>query len=404
MACLALFALPLAVAPAALAASNQPPLLPRGVTLPKDVMLPNDTVVAIYVPPAELKSRTYISAYNMWAEPGKVLDEARTEGAKRLFPQVTSAVPGAEGQYGLLLATHPVWGFSSGNLRLELRYRVFDPAGKLLREGSNTQTANVNAGGTLGGFRTVTGKAMQMVMIDLLRELKPSAAKFPATGQLATVSPASIARRDRPVSTGTGFYINAEGQLLTAAHVLRDCLVIEAKQGETTFTATQRAASDLLDVAVMDTGRPTTVALPLRAGQTFILGESVTNVGFPLSGLLANNPNVTRGNLSARGGMKGSMGLFTFSAPVQPGSSGGPVVSDGGELLGVTVGTLNLAALVRTGALPQNVNFALDAKHVASFLRRENVAFTEVPMRNNGTMQGANDAALAAVVQLSCYQ
>jgi S1-C subfamily serine protease len=179
---------------------------------------------------------------------------------------------------------------------------------------------------------------------------------------------------------------------------------VEAKQGETTFTATQRAASDLLDVAVLDSGRETTASLPLRQGQNVVLGESVTNVGFPLSGLLANNPNLTRGNVSARGGMKGSMGLFTFSAPVQPGSSGGPVVSDAGELLGVTVGTLNLATLVRTGALPQNVNFALDAKHVAAFLKRENVVFTEVPARTNGSMQTANDAALAAVVQLSCYQ
>jgi hypothetical protein len=50
------------------------------------------------------------------------------------------------------------------------------------------------------------------------------------------------------------------------------------------------------------------------------------------------------------------------------------------------------------------VNFALDAKHAAAFLKREGVAFTEVPARQGGSMQQANDAALAAVVQLSCFQ
>ena len=145
-------------------------------------------------------------------------------------------------------------------------------------------------------------------------------------------------------------------------------------------------------------------SLPLRTGQTLVLGEAVTNVGYPLSGLLATSPNLTRGNVSARAGLKGSLGLFQFSAPIQPGSSGGPVVSDGGELLGVTVSTLNVAALVTQGLLPQNVNFALDARYAAAFLKRENVAFVEVAPRANGTMQQANDAALAAVVQLSCFQ
>jgi len=283
-----------------------------------------------------------------------------------------------------------------------MKYRVFDPAGQLLREASQVQTASV--AGNPGAFDAIIYKSMQMVLIDVLRELAPSAAKYPATGEVAAVSPAIVVRRDEPVSTGTGFFINRSGQLLTAAHVLRDCLVIEAQQDGTSFPVTRRAESALLDLAVLDSGRETTRELPFRKGQLLILGESVTNVGYPLSGLLATSPNLTRGNVSARAGLKGSEGLFQFSAPIQPGSSGGPVVSDGGELLGVTVSTLNVAALVKQGLLPQNVNFALDAKHAVSFLRREQIAFTEVEPRAGGSMQQANDAALAAVVQLSCYQ
>jgi serine protease Do len=252
--------------------------------------------------------------------------------------------------------------------------------------------------------RAVTYKAMQFVLIDVLREVKPSASKFPATGLVSGITPATIARKDQPVQTGTGFFVNKTGQMLTAAHVVRDCLLIEAQHNGATFPVTTRAASDLLDLAVIDTGRALAPELPFRTGQALVLGESVTNVGFPLSGLLATSPNVTRGNVSARAGLKGSVGLFQFSAPIQPGSSGGPVVSDGGELLGITVSTLTTAALVRQGLLPQNVNFALDAKHAATFLREHQVAFAEVPPRTGGSMQQANDAALAAVVQLSCYQ
>lgn len=390
-------------APAVAATTKQEPLLPRGVVLPKDVALPNDTALAIYIPASELKSRTYLPNMGLWLDAGKAFEESRTDVARKLFPQTIAAVPGGDGQYGLLLAVHPDWNFAAGTLKLDLKYKVYDATGKQLREGKQTQSINAMAN-PANAFRAVIYKAMQFALIDVLKELQPSAAKFPASGSLATLPPSLLVRKDKAFSTGTGFYINPSGQMLTAAHVLRDCVVIEAQKDGTSFPVTRRAESALLDLAVVDSGVATQAALPLRTGQTLVLGESLTNVGYPLSGLLATTPNVTRGNVSARAGLKGSAGLFQFSAPIQPGSSGGPVVSDGGELLGVTVSTLNVASLVSQGLLPQNVNFALDAKHAAAFMKRENIAFTEVPARTGGTMQQANDAALAAVVQLSCYQ
>ena len=387
-----------------LSANQAEVLLPRGVKLPKGVEVPNDTVIAIYVPASKLKSRSFVQGAGMWAEPGKALEEARSTVAGKLFPKVVAAGPGTSGSYGLLLALQPTWNFDAGNLKLDLRYRVFDPAGQMLREGLQTQAANLNASGSLGGFRATSYKAMQLLLVDVLKELQPSATRFPATGALADVPPARLLDKTKPIATGTGFVINKRGQLMTAAHVLRDCLLVEAKRDGEAFDATPRASSDLLDLAVLDTGRDLGAGLPLRVGQTLTLGESVTNVGYPLQELLAGTPNLTRGNVSARAGLKGSVGQFQFSAPIQPGSSGGPVVSDGGELLGVTVSTLNVAALASRGLVPQNVNFALDAKHAAAFLRRESVEFAEIPPRTNGSMQVANEAALSSVVQLSCYQ
>jgi S1-C subfamily serine protease len=384
--------------------AKQEPLLPRGVTLPKGVALPNDTALAIYLPLAELKSRTYLPNLGLWIEAGQAFEESRGEVARKLFPQVVPVVPdGPDSPYGLLLTVHPVWEFRAGVLKLQLNYRVLDPAGASLHEGSQVQSINA-AANPGGAFRAVIYKAMQLVLVDVLKQLQPSAAKYPPSGSLATLSLDLLANKDKPISTGTGFYINDTGQMLTAAHVVRDCLLVEAQKDGVKLPVKVRAESALLDLAVVDSGVPTQAALPLRVGQTMQLGESLTNVGYPLSGLLATTPNLTRGNVSARGGLKGSAGLFQFSAPIQPGASSGPVVSDGGELLGVTVSTLNVSALVTKGLLPQNVNFALDARHAAAFLRREQIGFAEVPERADGSMQQANDAALAAVVQLSCYQ
>lgn len=388
--------------PALAATKSTEQVLPRGAKVPPGVAVPNDTALAIYLPKSELDARVYSDALNLWVEPGTVLEESRTEVARKLFPNALPATAGGEGKYGLLLVVHPVWSSTGGVARLEMKYRVLDPAGQQLRVGSQAQSAVI--AGNLGALRALTYKTMQFVLVDVLRELQPSPEKYPASGVMADIPATAFVSRDKPVGTGTGFFINGGGQMLTAAHVVRDCMLLEGQKDDVKFTVTARKVNDLLDLAVIDSGRTVANPLPFRAGGNIVLGESVSNVGFPLSGLLATSPNLTRGNVSARAGLKGSVGLFQFSAPIQPGSSGGPVVSDTGELLGITVSTLGVARLVEKGLLPQNVNFALDARHAAAFLKKEGVAFNEVPARTGGSMQQANDAALAAVVQLSCFQ
>jgi S1-C subfamily serine protease len=180
--------------------------------------------------------------------------------------------------------------------------------------------------------------------------------------------------------------------------------LLEVHQDEASFPVVLRASSDLLDIAVLDSGKARESALSLRKDHQIVLGESITSVGFPLHGLLGDSPNVTRGNISASKGIRGSLGQFQFSAPIQPGNSGGPIVSDNGELLGMAVSTLDAGSLAKRDLIPQNVNFALDARYGAMFLKRENVAFDVIQPTGPGSMQTANQAALSNTVQLNCYQ
>ena len=396
----------LAFLPAAFAAKSA---LPKNIKLPKDVKVPNDTPVVIYLPANDLGARFYVSAVGAWADPGKALNNARRDLGVQFFPQMkpvtlTESGDFTDGTYGLLIAINPTWKTLAGMLTLTMDYKVYDASAVKVLEGSQVQTVQLHSPNTLGGFPNASLRTMQLVLLDVLIKLKPSAAKYPATAQMTAINRELLIDRKKAVNTGTAFYINKSGQMVTAAHVLRDCLVLEAQKDGVVYPLKQKASSNLLDLAVVDSGKPTDRALPLRIGETLTLGEGVTNVGYPLQGLLADSPNLTRGNVSARAGMKGSVGLFQFSAPIQPGSSGGPVVSDGGELLGITVSSLNAAALIKDGLLPQNVNFALEAKYAAMFLRDSHVDFVEVKPRANGSMTVANEAALASVLQLSCFQ
>src|SRR5204862_8341235 len=60
---------------------------------------------------------------------------------------------------------------------------------------------------------------------------------------------------------------------------------------------------------------------------------------------------------------------FQISVPVQPGNSGGALVDERGNVVGVVSAKLNTAtALAATGAWPENVNYAVKSSFLLSFL------------------------------------
>ena len=105
------------------------------------------------------------------------------------------------------------------------------------------------------------------------------------------------------------------------------------------------------------------------------LGYTVLTMGFPLSDLLGTAPRLTKGMISAVVGIDNDTNQWQVSAEVQPGNSGGPLLTEDGHVAGVVSGTLNpMKVLVRTGgSLPQNVNFAIKSLAVHEFLQRTGV-------------------------------
>ena len=81
------------------------------------------------------------------------------------------------------------------------------------------------------------------------------------------------------------------------------------------------------------------------------------------------SPKLTKGIINSLSGVKDDPRNFQISVPLQPGNSGGPLVDQYGNVVGVVVARLSALKLLReTGALPQNVNYAVKVSYATAFL------------------------------------
>ena len=110
-------------------------------------------------------------------------------------------------------------------------------------------------------------------------------------------------------------------------------------------------------------------ALPVAPSRSMKLGSTVATVGFPNIGLQGFAPKFARGEIGSLSGPEDDARYFQISVPVQPGNSGGALVDERGNVVGVVSAKLSAkAALATSGALPENVNYAVKSSFLLSFL------------------------------------
>ncbi len=171
-----------------------------------------------------------------------------------------------------------------------------------------------------------------------------------------------------PKSSGTGFFISSDGYLVTNYHVVEEAENYSVRTRAGTLPATLVKADKTNDLALLKVSG-TFAALPL-ATRPETLGQPVFTIGFPNPEVQGTQPKLTRGEISSLAGMQDDPRHFQISVPVQPGNSGGPLVDLNGNVVGIVSMRLgDLRALKMTGALPQNVNYAIKSSVLNHLLK-----------------------------------
>lgn len=212
----------------------------------------------------------------------------------------------------------------------------------------------------------------------------------------APPAPGPGAGQPRTLSSGTGFFITRQGQLLTNAHVVRGCRsVVVTPIGGTAVPANVEKVDQVNDLALLRADAPPQAIAALRGPRPLRQGDTIVAYGFPLAPSLSSGGVLTSGNVNALTGLRDDTRFLQISAPVQPGNSGGPLLDTTGAVVGI------VTAGIKAGSA-QNVNFALKADVARTFLSSIGVAPETAPGSGELALPDIGERARRYTVLVEC--
>jgi S1-C subfamily serine protease len=173
---------------------------------------------------------------------------------------------------------------------------------------------------------------------------------------------------DFAVASGTGFFISTDGYLLTNYHLVKGSrkLVVHTSDSERPAKVVKIDPANDLVLLKID---GSSAAIPLGDARAVAVGDSVMTIGYPNIEVQGTAPKFTKGEVSSLTGFQDDSRLFQISVPIQPGNSGGPLIDDRGNVVGITNAQLSaLKMIAASGSIPQNVNYAVKISYAQLLL------------------------------------
>jgi putative serine protease PepD len=246
----------------------------------------------------------------------------------------------------------------------------------------------------------------------LYAETSPGVVEIKATIPGSTEGEAQIdpfggspeAESSESTATGSGFEVDDEGTVVTAAHVVDEATSVEViLQDGSTHKAEVLGTDEASDLAVIRFDPEGAELHPLEIADSAELnvGASVAAIGAPFEYAWSFSTGVVSGldrTIEAPNGFTVAHAIQTDAA-INPGNSGGPLIDSEGKVIGV------VDQIATDGSADQSsgVGFAVPSSLISAELKQleagETVEHAYLGVATASTTEGTDGAAIAEVVQ-----
>jgi len=162
-------------------------------------------------------------------------------------------------------------------------------------------------------------------------------------------------------SSGTAFFINNKGNLITNNHVVEGCGVSKINYFKKEYKTNLISTDKTLDLALLK------VDLKPKAFISFSNKEPrkrqlVIIAGYPLGKDLSDDLKINEGKISSLKGFENNSNEITVDLAINPGNSGGPIVNENGQLVAVAVAGMSKD-------VTEGISFGIKSSAVTNFLK-----------------------------------
>ena len=189
---------------------------------------------------------------------------------------------------------------------------------------------------------------------------------WPPAGSTRTVSK----KKKSKSSSGSAFFIDSKGHLITNYHVVKNCnnnskIIYKQKEVEAKLISKDKN----LDLALLKADISNDNFLIISNKKPKKL-QRVIAAGYPFGKYLSDDLKFTSGIISSLKGVEDDTSRLQIDAALNPGNSGGPIVDEeSGQLIAVAVAGLRKD-------LTESINFGIKASSLKSFLNSNQLSTT----------------------------
>jgi len=170
-------------------------------------------------------------------------------------------------------------------------------------------------------------------------------------------------------SSGTAFFINKKGYLLTNNHVVEGCTLSKISYKNKDYDTKLIATDKTLDLALLKAELKPKTFINFSKDEAKKL-NTIYVAGYPLGKGLSDDLKISSGIVSSLKGFEDNSNEIQIDAPINPGNSGGPIINENGDLIAIAVSGM---AKDQT----EGINFGIKSSAAERFLKSNDINFNK---------------------------
>ena len=197
-----------------------------------------------------------------------------------------------------------------------------------------------------------------------------------------------------PASSGTGFFVSTNGHMVTNNHVIESCDTVKAHYKGRELEANVLFVDRTNDLAIIKANIKPNKVFAVSNEDVSLL-EDIIVAGYPLGKNISASIKTFKGSVTALAGFGDNYSNFQIDASLTSGNSGGPIVDQKGNVVGVAV-----EKLVEVGV--EGFNFGVKSSTLKTFANSNQLKFQD-PSTKELSNKELGELITEATIYLECW-